>query len=167
MMYGAKDRPATTSSKEAMTNKYKRRFIWLSSHYVFSSLGPARHRLKSDHRDGKDQSRVIPDLITIGKPYHEGVEAIPLHPFFLEVLQYYDVHNSRLNPFGLAELTTYIVMCKAYGFEPTLNAFRGVFNLGPAGDWITFFKRDNLVHAEYPALVDEANTGDRKSFKDP
>ncbi|GKB47763.1 hypothetical protein Tco_0898516 [Tanacetum coccineum] len=72
-----------------------------------------------------------------------------------------------LNPFGLAELTTYIVMCKAYGFEPTLNAFRGVFNLGPAGDWITFFKRDNVIHAEYPALVDEANMGDRKSLKDP
>ncbi|GKF00101.1 hypothetical protein Tco_0023451 [Tanacetum coccineum] len=48
-----------------------------------------------------------------------------------------------------------------------MNAFRGVFNLGPAGDWITFFKRDNVVHAEYPALVDEANMGDRKSFKDP
>nr|GEX15452.1 hypothetical protein [Tanacetum cinerariifolium] len=66
---------------------------------------------------------------------------IPLHPFFLEVLPYYDVHISRLNPFGLAKLTTYIVMCRAYGFKPTLNAFRGFLNLGPAGDWLTFFKR--------------------------
>lgn len=43
---------------------------------------------------------------------------IPLHPSLLELLQYYEVHISRFNPFGLAKLTTYIVMCKDMGMSP-------------------------------------------------
>ncbi|GKD46575.1 hypothetical protein Tco_1271220 [Tanacetum coccineum] len=85
-------------------------------------------------------------------------------------------------------------MCKAYGFKPTLNAFRRFFNLCPAGDWLTFSKRGEadvpylfikpftniragkgkffyiqytIVPAEYTALVDKANMDDRKFFKDP
>lgn len=66
---------------------------------------------------------------------------ILLHPLFLELLQYYEVHISRFNPFGLAKLTTYIVMCKAYGFEPTLTVLRGFLNLYLGGDWLTLARR--------------------------
>jgi hypothetical protein len=70
---------------------------------------------------------------------------IPLHPLFCELLQYYGVHISRFNPFGLAKLTTYIVMCKAYGYEPTLDVLRGFLNLYPGGDWLTLAKRVSLM----------------------
>nr|GEV78834.1 hypothetical protein [Tanacetum cinerariifolium] len=39
----------------------------------------------------------------------------------------------RLNPFGCAKLTTFVVMCKAYGCEPSVDLFRGFFNLCRAG----------------------------------
>ncbi|GJT82101.1 hypothetical protein Tco_1056443, partial [Tanacetum coccineum] len=51
------------------------------------------------------------------------------------------VHISRLNPFGYAKLTTFVVMCKAYGCEPTVELFRGFFNLCRAGKWLNFAKR--------------------------
>lgn len=38
----------------------------------------------------------------------------PLPKLFCEVLNYYQVHISRFNPFGLAKLTTFAVFCKAY-----------------------------------------------------
>lgn len=119
---------------------------------------------------------------------------IPLHPLFLELLQYYQVHISRFNPFGLAKLTTYIVMCKAYGYEPTLNVLRGFLNLCPGGDWLTLSKRndenvpvlitkpftnitnwkgkffyvqDTIIPSGYPALLNEAFRFDHKKFNDP
>lgn len=66
---------------------------------------------------------------------------IPLHPLFLEFLQYYEVHISRFNLFGLDKLTTYIVMCKAYGYEPTVTVLRGFLKLCPGGNWLTLSKR--------------------------
>ncbi|GJW80780.1 hypothetical protein Tco_0144755 [Tanacetum coccineum] len=46
-----------------------------------------------------------------------------------------------LNPFSYAKLTTFVVMCKAYGCEPSVELFRGFFNLFPGGKWLTFAKR--------------------------
>ncbi|GKA37353.1 hypothetical protein Tco_0723918, partial [Tanacetum coccineum] len=46
---------------------------------------------------------------------------------------------SLLNLFGCAKLTTFI-MCKAYGCEPSVDLFRGFFNLCRAGSWLTFQK---------------------------
>ncbi|GKE21099.1 hypothetical protein Tco_1432611, partial [Tanacetum coccineum] len=65
----------------------------------------------------------------------------PLNNFFCEVLQYFKVHISRLNPFGYSKLTTFIVMCKAYDCEPSVELFRGFLNLCKAGSWLTFQKR--------------------------
>ncbi|GJQ97639.1 putative reverse transcriptase domain-containing protein [Tanacetum coccineum] len=66
---------------------------------------------------------------------------LPLTEFFCEVLEYFQVHISRLNPFGCAKLTTFVVICKAYGCEPSVDLFRGFFNLSQASNWLTFAKR--------------------------
>ncbi|GJX62261.1 retrovirus-related pol polyprotein from transposon TNT 1-94 [Tanacetum coccineum] len=44
------------------------------------------------------------------------------------------VYISRFNPFGLAKLTTFVVMCKAYGGEPNMELLVAFLNLGPVGD---------------------------------
>ncbi|GJX02886.1 hypothetical protein Tco_0188802 [Tanacetum coccineum] len=49
---------------------------------------------------------------------------LPYTEFFCVVLQYFKVHISRLNPFGYAKLTTFIIMCKAYGYETSIDLFR-------------------------------------------
>ncbi|GJU13851.1 RNA-directed DNA polymerase, eukaryota, reverse transcriptase zinc-binding domain protein [Tanacetum coccineum] len=118
---------------------------------------------------------------------------LPLNDFFFEVLQYFKVHISRLNPFGFSKLTTFIVMCKAYDCEPSVELFRGFFNLCKAGSWLTFQKRskkhipsllakvitriegwhqrfffiqDTIIPSKFPQLLLKENMLDVKSFKD-
>ncbi|GKF73728.1 hypothetical protein Tco_0220060, partial [Tanacetum coccineum] len=117
---------------------------------------------------------------------------LPLNDFFYEVLQYFKVYISRLNPFGCSKLTTFIVMRKAYDCEPSVELFCGFFNLCKAGSWLTFQKRsekhisgllakvitriegwhkcfffiqDTIVPSKFPQLVRD-NMLDVKSFKD-
>ncbi|GJV95723.1 hypothetical protein Tco_1547300 [Tanacetum coccineum] len=66
---------------------------------------------------------------------------LSLTEFFCEVLEYIQVHILRLNPFGCAKLTTFVVMCKAYGCNPSVDLFRGFFNLCRDGKWMMFAKR--------------------------
>ncbi|GJR09767.1 hypothetical protein Tco_0792419 [Tanacetum coccineum] len=60
--------------------------------------------------------------------------------FLCDVLEYFYVHVSRLNPFGYAKLTTFLVMCKAYD--------------------------DSIVPSDYPELLSKDNRWDKKTFKD-
>ncbi|GJX72246.1 hypothetical protein Tco_0309417 [Tanacetum coccineum] len=112
---------------------------------------------------------------------------------FILVFAYFKVHISRLNPFGCAKLTTFIIMCKAYGCEPSVDLFRGFFNLCRAGSWLTFQKRsekhipnllpkvitriegwherfffvqDSIISSKYPQLLLDENRLNLKSFKD-
>ncbi|GKA97829.1 hypothetical protein Tco_0825723, partial [Tanacetum coccineum] len=61
---------------------------------------------------------------------------LPIPPFICKVLNYFKVHISRFNPFGMVKLTTFAMMCKAYGGEPSVDLLRSFLNLGPAGDWL-------------------------------
>nr|GFA23094.1 RNA-directed DNA polymerase, eukaryota [Tanacetum cinerariifolium] len=101
------------------------------------------------------------------------------------------VHISRLNPFGCTKLTTFVVMCKTYGCEPSVDLFQGFFNL--CREWLNFSKRsekhvsnllpkaithiegwherffyvqDSIIPAKYSQLLSEQNKLDSKSFKD-
>ncbi|GKA16278.1 hypothetical protein Tco_0696025 [Tanacetum coccineum] len=65
------------------------------------------------------------------------------------------VHISRLNPFGCAKLTTFVVMCKAYGCEPSVDLFYVFFILCRAGKWLTFAKRSEK---HVPNLLPEVIT---------
>nr|GEU43348.1 hypothetical protein [Tanacetum cinerariifolium] len=53
---------------------------------------------------------------------------LPLIKFFCNVLEYFQVHISRINPFGCAKLNTSVVMCKGYGCVPTVELSRGAFH---------------------------------------
>ncbi|GJW66713.1 hypothetical protein Tco_0121137 [Tanacetum coccineum] len=41
----------------------------------------------------------------------------------------------------MVKLTTFAVMCRAYGGEPTINLLHSFLNLGRAGDWLTLSNR--------------------------
>ncbi|GJT82502.1 hypothetical protein Tco_1056844 [Tanacetum coccineum] len=84
-------------------------------------------------------------------------------------------------------------MCKAYGCKPSVDLFRGFFNLCRAGKWLTFDKRsekhvpnfllkvithiegwhyrffsvqDSIIPAKYSQFLSEQNKLDTNSFKD-
>ncbi|GKB27786.1 hypothetical protein Tco_0867187 [Tanacetum coccineum] len=51
---------------------------------------------------------------------------LPLTEFFCKVLEYFQVHISRLDPFGCAKLTTFVVMCLSFlSASPLSTSFEG------------------------------------------
>ncbi|GJU59631.1 hypothetical protein Tco_1237397 [Tanacetum coccineum] len=93
----------------------------------------------------------------------------------------------------MVKLTTFAVMCKAYGGEPTVDLLWYFLNLGPAGDWLTLsnrgstnvpnallkpithlgnwkdsfiFIKNKIIYSNYPELLFDENKLDKKSFKD-
>ncbi|GKE31321.1 hypothetical protein Tco_1450643, partial [Tanacetum coccineum] len=72
---------------------------------------------------------------------------LPLTRFFCDVLGYFHIHVSRLNQFGCAKLTTFAVMCKAYGGDLKVEWFRVFFNLYP----------DSIVPSDCPELLSKDN----------
>ncbi|GJS67292.1 hypothetical protein Tco_0681856 [Tanacetum coccineum] len=118
---------------------------------------------------------------------------LPIPPFICEVLNYFKVHISYFNPFGVAKLTTFSMMCKAYKGKPTVDLLWSFLNLGPAGDWLTlsnrgsadvpkallkpitylgnwkdsfFFIENKIIPSNYLELLLNENKLDKKSFKD-
>ncbi|GJX66717.1 probable xyloglucan endotransglucosylase/hydrolase protein 30 [Tanacetum coccineum] len=89
---------------------------------------------------------------------------LPLTEFFCEVLEYFQVYISRLNPFGCAKLTTFVVMCKAYGCEPSVDLFRGFFNMCRADKWLNFAKRSEK---HIPNLLPKSISPSVCVFPDP
>ncbi|GKD26759.1 hypothetical protein Tco_1232973 [Tanacetum coccineum] len=117
----------------------------------------------------------------------------PIPKCICKVLNYFKVYISRFNPFGMVKLTTFAVMCKAYGGEPSVDLLRAFLNLGPASDWLTlsnrggsgipkaltkpithiegwkgsfFFIKNKIIPFKYSELLLEDNKLDKKSFKD-
>ncbi|GKD96027.1 hypothetical protein Tco_1379924 [Tanacetum coccineum] len=85
---------------------------------------------------------------------------LPLLKLFCDVLKYFRVYLSRLNPYGYAKFITFAIMYKAYGDEPSIDLFRGFFNLYSGGEWLTFAKRPK---ADVPTILKK---WDKRSFKD-
>nr|GEW04942.1 hypothetical protein [Tanacetum cinerariifolium] len=50
--------------------------------------------------------------------------------------------SSALILFGMVNLTTFAIMCRAYESEPTVNLLCSSLNLGCAGDWLTLSNRE-------------------------
>ncbi|GJY71991.1 hypothetical protein Tco_0475694 [Tanacetum coccineum] len=65
----------------------------------------------------------------------------PLNDFCLDVFEFFQCHFPLLNSFGVARVTTFVVACKAYGWEASVPLFRAFLTVGSAGDWLTFQKR--------------------------
>ncbi|GJZ10624.1 hypothetical protein Tco_0545383 [Tanacetum coccineum] len=83
-------------------------------------------------------------LVFVGLYTHSFTHSnlrIPLPKFFYEVLNYFKVHISHFNPFGLAKLTTFVVMCKTYGDERIVKLLRAFLNLDRAANWLTLSNR--------------------------
>ncbi|GKC14229.1 hypothetical protein Tco_1011011, partial [Tanacetum coccineum] len=93
----------------------------------------------------------------------------------------------------MIKLTTFAVMCKAYGGEPSVDLLQSFLNLGRAGDWLTlsnrsgadvpkavikpvthlenwkgsfFYIENKIIPSKYLELLLEDNKLDIKSFKD-
>ncbi|KAJ0435932.1 hypothetical protein HanIR_Chr17g0898881 [Helianthus annuus] len=69
---------------------------------------------------------------------------VPFSRFLIKVLQFFRVHISQVNPFGLSRINHFELSCRALGQKPDLNVFRYFYKFITAGDWYTFAHRENV-----------------------
>nr|GEX29527.1 hypothetical protein [Tanacetum cinerariifolium] len=88
---------------------------------------------------------------------------LPIPPFICKVLNYFKVHISRVNPFGLVKLTTFAIMCKSYGGEPYVELLRSFLNLGHAEMDIKSFMVGGVDGELKFLLAEDVNEGQNSS----
>ncbi|MFS7992850.1 hypothetical protein Hanom_Chr12g01087121 [Helianthus anomalus] len=69
---------------------------------------------------------------------------VPFSRFFIRVLQFFRVHISKVNPFGLSRVSHFEISCRAQDRRPDLNVFRYFYEIITVGDWYTFVHRKGI-----------------------
>ncbi|KAJ0795372.1 hypothetical protein HanPI659440_Chr04g0149751 [Helianthus annuus] len=69
---------------------------------------------------------------------------VPFSRFLIRVLQFFRVHISQVNPFGLSSVNHFEISCRALDQRPDLNVFRYFYEFITAGDWYTFAHRKGI-----------------------
>ncbi|KAJ0725994.1 hypothetical protein HanPI659440_Chr12g0465241 [Helianthus annuus] len=69
---------------------------------------------------------------------------VPFSRFLIRVLQFFRVHISQVNPFGLSRVNHFEISCRALDQKPDLNIFRYFYEFITAGDWYTFAHRKGV-----------------------
>ncbi|KAJ0435393.1 hypothetical protein HanIR_Chr17g0892831 [Helianthus annuus] len=85
---------------------------------------------------------------------------VPFSKFLIKVLQFFRVHISQVNPFGLSRVSHFEISCRAQDRKPNLNVFRYFYEFITAGDWYTFAHRKGIP----PPSSDERSS--LKNWKD-
>ncbi|KAM0071807.1 hypothetical protein Hdeb2414_s0001g00029431 [Helianthus debilis subsp. tardiflorus] len=63
---------------------------------------------------------------------------VPLTKFYIEVLVFHEVHLSQMNPFGLAKVCQFELVCRGSESDPDLDVFQAFYKLNRTGDWYIF-----------------------------
>ncbi|MFS7918791.1 hypothetical protein Hanom_Chr03g00205301 [Helianthus anomalus] len=71
---------------------------------------------------------------------------VPFSHFLIRVLQFFRVHISKVNPFGLSRISHFEISCRAQDRRPDLDVFRYFYEFITAGDWYTFAHRKGIPH---------------------
>ncbi|KAM0037530.1 hypothetical protein Hdeb2414_s0013g00404261 [Helianthus debilis subsp. tardiflorus] len=66
---------------------------------------------------------------------------VPFSRFLMKVVQFFRVHISQVDPFGLSRVNHFEISCRALNQKPDLKVFRYFYEFITAGDWYTFAHR--------------------------
>lgn len=66
--------------------------------------------------------------------------------YLLSLLQYYNMHFSRLTPLGAMKMTVFEVHCRALNREPMVPLFRVFYILVHTGEWLTVEKKKPIPY---------------------
>ncbi|KAM0037493.1 hypothetical protein Hdeb2414_s0013g00403781 [Helianthus debilis subsp. tardiflorus] len=69
---------------------------------------------------------------------------VPFSRFLIRVLQFFRVHISQVNPFGLSRVSHFEISFRAQERRPDLNVFQYFYEFITAGDWYTFAHRKGI-----------------------
>ncbi|KAJ0481688.1 hypothetical protein HanIR_Chr13g0645411 [Helianthus annuus] len=67
---------------------------------------------------------------------------LPLTVFVVEVLEWYILHISQLNPFGMIQVRNFEYTFRAFGIEPTVGDFRRFYQMTVSMGFFSFRQRD-------------------------
>ncbi|MFS8009762.1 hypothetical protein Hanom_Chr14g01289191 [Helianthus anomalus] len=85
---------------------------------------------------------------------------VPFSRFLIRVLQFFRVHISQVNPFGLSRISHFELSCRAQDRRPDLNVFRYFYEFIIVGGWYTFAHRRGVP---YPSSDERSSL---KNWKD-
>ncbi|KAJ0557808.1 hypothetical protein HanRHA438_Chr07g0314191 [Helianthus annuus] len=85
---------------------------------------------------------------------------VPFSRFLIRVLQFFRVHISQVNPFGLSRISHFELSCRAQDRRSDLNVFRYFYEFITARDWYTFAHRRGVP---YPSSDERSSL---KNWKD-
>ncbi|MFS7935258.1 hypothetical protein Hanom_Chr05g00401351 [Helianthus anomalus] len=113
-------------------------------------------KLIREYKIPSDLSPVLPSKNETIYPFHQGKfplytrvcnfanYRVPFSRFLIRVLQFFRVHISLVNPFGLSRVNHIEISCRALDQKPDLNVFRYFYEFITAGDWYTFAYRKGV-----------------------
>ncbi|GKD71083.1 hypothetical protein Tco_1325173, partial [Tanacetum coccineum] len=70
---------------------------------------------------------------------------IPLSQFLVDVLDHFRIHLSQLSVFGVAKVSRFGILCRVYGFQPSVNCFRVFYTSSYNKGWMSFVKRSDAA----------------------
>ncbi|GKB38409.1 hypothetical protein Tco_0883351 [Tanacetum coccineum] len=79
---------------------------------------------------------------------------LPLSTFLVKVLKHYRIHISQLSVIGAAKMSHFEILCRVYGFEPTVGLFRCFYVNSKNKGWMSFSKRQGYDAVCYTKPLD-------------
>ncbi|GJT44305.1 hypothetical protein Tco_0953020 [Tanacetum coccineum] len=70
---------------------------------------------------------------------------IPLSQFLVDVLDHFHIHFSQLSVFGADKVSHFEILCRVYGFQPSVNLFRAFYTSSYTKGWMSFIKRSDAA----------------------
>ena len=95
---------------------------------VMEASGLIPPRVMSEWRSAVGQGipfETRPDEVLVFALFFERGMGLPLHPFVVDLLQFYGLHPIHINPNSCSMISTFIHWCEAFaGIQPHFNFFR-------------------------------------------
>ncbi|GJY02161.1 hypothetical protein Tco_0360313 [Tanacetum coccineum] len=79
---------------------------------------------------------------------------IPLSQFLVDVLEYFQINLSQLSVIAAAKVSHFEILCRVYGFVPTVGNFGRFYINSKNKGWMSFSKRSDTASVCYTKPLD-------------
>ncbi|GKB74077.1 hypothetical protein Tco_0935489 [Tanacetum coccineum] len=88
----------------------------------------------------------------------------PLSQFLVVVLDHFHIHLSQLSVFGAAKVSHFKILCRVYGFQPSVNCFRAFYTSSYTKGWMSFSKRSDAAPVCHSKPLDSVKNWNNHFF---
>nr|GEU76043.1 transposase (putative), gypsy type [Tanacetum cinerariifolium] len=91
---------------------------------------------------------------------------LPISTFLVNVLKHYRLHISQLAVIGAAKVSHFEILCRVYGFEPTVGLFRCFYVNSRNKGWMSYSKRQEIDLVSFIRTIDPTKVRINKRQRD-